>query len=162
MLIKSELDDDIANTDIDMFLTTDKVVKAEFLRRGEMTLDSTQVLKDKQFHLPIYILQFASNKFFISFCMKLIIVQEIIFNGIFGNLRNKKKIMEMKNLWCSSYTYLLLHKSSRTVREFKLLSTISEEDHRSIDIDDRKEASMIGTTDLHSRFWLVTSVNLHI
>ena len=79
MLIKSELDDDIANIDIDMFLTTDKLVKAEFLRRGEMTLDSTQVLKDKQFHLPIYILQFTSNKFFTSFHMKLIIVLSLVY-----------------------------------------------------------------------------------
>jgi endoribonuclease Dicer len=94
--------------------------------------------------------------------------QEIIFNGIFGNLRNKKKLTEMRNLWCNSYMYFLLplesNKSSLTVidwkcietcasraREFKLLSTISEEDHSSIGIDDRKEASMIGTTDLHSQ-----------
>jgi hypothetical protein len=79
MLIKSELDDDIANTDIDMFLTTDKIVRAKFLPRGEMTLDLTQVLKDKKFHLPIYTLQFASNDLFTSFCMQLIIVLSLVF-----------------------------------------------------------------------------------
>lgn len=53
ILIKSELDDDITNTDIDLFLTTVKVVKAEFLRRGEMTLDLTQVLKDKHMNFVL-------------------------------------------------------------------------------------------------------------
>lgn len=94
--------------------------------------------------------------------------QEIIFNGIFGNLRNKKKITERKNPWCSSYMYFLLplesNKSGVTVidwkcietcasraREFNLLSTISEEDQSSIDSDDRKEAPMAGITGLHNQ-----------
>ncbi|GLJ31492.1 hypothetical protein SUGI_0631970 [Cryptomeria japonica] len=142
-LMKSELDDDITNTEIDLFVTTDKIVNSEFLPRGQMTLDLTQMKNAKDF-------------------------QEIIFNGIFGNLRNKKKFTEKKNLWCSSYMYLILplesDKSGVSVidwkcietcasraREFKSLSTISEEDYSTIDIDNIKEAPMGGTIHLHSQ-----------
>ncbi|XP_057825628.2 endoribonuclease Dicer homolog 3a [Cryptomeria japonica] len=143
LLIKSKLDDDIINTEIDLFVTTDKIVKAKLLSRGEMTLDLTQMRNAKDF-------------------------QEIIFNGVFGNLRKKKKITEMKNLWCSSYMYFLLplesNKSGVTAidwkcieicaaraREFKSLSSISEEYHNIIDIDNIKEAPMAGTTHLRNQ-----------
>ncbi|GLJ31484.1 hypothetical protein SUGI_0631810 [Cryptomeria japonica] len=141
LLVKSVLDNDITDTEIDLFLTTDKIVKAKLLPSGEMTLDSTQLRNAKDF-------------------------QEILFNGICRNLRDRKVITEMKNLWCSSYMYLLLPLESDGVtvidwncietcassaRQFKVLSTISEEDHSTINVDNIREAPMVGTTHLHSQ-----------
>ncbi|XP_057825712.2 endoribonuclease Dicer homolog 3 isoform X2 [Cryptomeria japonica] len=141
--IKSVLDIDITDTDIDLFLTSDKIVKAKLLPSGKMTLNSTQLRNAKDF-------------------------QEIIFNGIYGNLRNRKIITETKNLWCSSYMYLLLPLESdksgaigidwkcietcaASAREFKLLSTISKENHSTIVIDNTKKVPMAGSTHLYSQ-----------
>lgn len=48
LLIKSELDEDITSTKIDLFLTVEKIVRAQIFPREKMTLDSSQVRKDKE------------------------------------------------------------------------------------------------------------------
>ena len=51
LLIKYELDEDITSTEIDLFLTVEKIVRAQIFPIEKMTLDSNQVWKDKEMNL---------------------------------------------------------------------------------------------------------------
>ncbi|KAJ7958428.1 Endoribonuclease dicer-like protein [Quillaja saponaria] len=91
LLIESKLDDDVGNTELELYLTT-KIVKTSVSSCGEVYLDSEQMMKAKCF-------------------------QELFFNGMFGRLftgskstRTREFLLqkETKSLWCQSSMYLLL------------------------------------------------------
>ncbi|XP_077233980.1 dicer-like 3 [Tasmannia lanceolata] len=92
LLVEATLDDDVANTEVDLYLV-DKSVKSSISSYGQVHLDSEQVEKSKLFH-------------------------EFLFNGLYGKLFVGSKssgiqrnfLLETKNksLWNTPTMYLLL------------------------------------------------------
>ncbi|KAH9653047.1 Endoribonuclease Dicer [Citrus sinensis] len=91
LLIESELDNDVGNFELELYLVS-KTVKATVSSSGQVHLDADQMSKAKCF-------------------------QELFFNGLFGKLFVKSKSSgsrefllkrETNSLWSPSYMYLLL------------------------------------------------------
>ncbi|KAL9442075.1 hypothetical protein AB3S75_020560 [Citrus x aurantiifolia] len=91
LLIESELDNDVGNFELELYLVS-KTVKATVSSSGQVHLDADQMSKAKCF-------------------------QELVFNGLFGKLFVKSKSSgsrefllkrETNSLWSPSYMYLLL------------------------------------------------------
>lgn len=93
LLLESKLDEDVANVNVELYLTTNRLVKSSVSSCGQIHLDSEQVMKAKCFH-------------------------ELFFNGLFGRLfvgsksSGKKRefllLTENKSLWSPSNMYLVL------------------------------------------------------
>ncbi|PRQ25534.1 putative ribonuclease III post-transcriptional gene silencing PAZ-Argonaute family [Rosa chinensis] len=92
LLVEMKLDDDVGNTEVDLYLIA-KMVKAYVSSCGKVHLSADQIKE--------------------AMCF-----QEFFFNGLFGRLflgseakGTERKFLlqtEIKSLWCSSYSYLLL------------------------------------------------------
>lgn len=92
LLIERKLDDDVANTEVDLYLLK-KTVKVSVSSCGQLQMDSEQMMKAKRF-------------------------QEFFFNGLFGRLfvgskssRKKREFLlnkEASFCWNPDYMYLLL------------------------------------------------------
>ncbi|KAL2346622.1 hypothetical protein Fmac_000622 [Flemingia macrophylla] len=103
LLIESELDEDVGNVEIDLYLVS-KIVKASVSSCGQVDLDAEQMMKGKCFH-------------------------ELFFNGLFGRLIFRSKSTggksefllqkDTKSLWSPKHLYLLLplEKLNATCRE---------------------------------------------
>ncbi|KAJ4951413.1 hypothetical protein NE237_028245 [Protea cynaroides] len=86
LLIESNLDDDVANAEVELYLIPDKLVKASVSPCGEVRLDAEQVK--------------------MSMCF-----QGFFFNGLFLTSKARREYLfktENKSLWCGSNMYLLL------------------------------------------------------
>ncbi|PIA43114.1 hypothetical protein AQUCO_02000511v1 [Aquilegia coerulea] len=93
LLLESKLDDDVAKSEVELFLVADKLVKSSISPCGQLLLDAEQVKNARKF-------------------------QEFFFNGLFGKLfigskssGIQRKFMlkeENKSLWISSNMYMLL------------------------------------------------------
>lgn len=113
LLISSVIDDDIANTEIPLFLTRNRTAKAQISAVGNYLMSADQLKEAKSYH-------------------------ELVFNGVFGKLimRNKKtdagsslnskNLLASKNmlekLWVSSHMYLLLPLISGRSKESCVIS----------------------------------------
>ncbi|KAF5179568.1 Endoribonuclease dicer-like protein [Thalictrum thalictroides] len=93
LLVESKLDDDVAKSEVELFLVADKLVKSSISPCGQLLLDAKQVKNARNF-------------------------QEFFFNGLFGKLfigskssGIQRKFMlkeDNKSLWISSNMYMLL------------------------------------------------------
>ncbi|KAF3773196.1 Endoribonuclease Dicer-like protein 3b [Nymphaea thermarum] len=99
-LIKEELDEDVAHSEIDLFLHNNKVVKARTSPCGQVNLDTDQLMRSKVFH-------------------------ELFFNGLFGKLFHiskssgvRQKILAMDDtaLWPFTNMYMLLPMSQQSAQ----------------------------------------------
>ncbi|XP_031478988.1 endoribonuclease Dicer homolog 3a-like [Nymphaea colorata] len=97
-LMKEELDEDVARSEMDLFLHNNKVVKAHASPCGQVHLDMDQLMKSKSFH-------------------------ELFFNGVLGKLYHitkssgvREKILAMDNtaFWPSTNMYMLLPMSQES------------------------------------------------
>nr|AJA90765.1 Dicer-like 3 [Ephedra trifurca] len=96
LLVESELEDDVAKTEMDLYLTRGRVVKLQFISCGKLSLTPRQIKDAKTF-------------------------QEVSFNGMFGRLIKREKAKgdiaiirsiyennQVENLWIKNNMYLLI------------------------------------------------------
>ncbi|GAB2276325.1 Belongs to the helicase [Dionaea muscipula] len=90
LLTESKLDDDVAETNVDLYLLSNKIVKSSVSSCGQVSLDANQIERAMGF-------------------------QELMFNGLFGKLligsKAERKFLlheDKKLLWNPAYLYLIL------------------------------------------------------